>query len=112
MELGVGCGRVRLDRRSWLHACPGPSPLRSLVADLAALASCRAHRRFKLVYVICVRRVALCALTVCRPVSYKLESKLGSRVELAAAVKACKAAGVGVIADVLFNRASSARMPH
>lgn len=39
------------------------------------------------------------------PVSYKLESKLGSRVKLAAAIKACKAAGVGVIADVLFNRA-------
>ena len=57
-----------------------------------------------MVDIICVRRLASGALTVCRPVSYKLESKLGSRVELAAAVKACKAAGVGVIADVLFNR--------
>ena len=51
------------------------------------------------------------ALTRRRPVSYKLESKLGTRAQLAAAVKTCKTAGVGIIADVLFNRPSALGSP-
>ncbi|MBO0608031.1 carbohydrate-binding module family 20 domain-containing protein [Myceligenerans salitolerans] len=38
-----------------------------------------------------------------QPVSYQIESKLGTRAEFAAMVDACDAAGVGVIADAVVN---------
>lgn len=38
-----------------------------------------------------------------QPVSYRIESKLGTRAEFAAMVDACHAAGVGVIADAVVN---------
>lgn len=38
-----------------------------------------------------------------QPVSYKIESRLGSRAEFAAMVSACKNAGVKVVADVVIN---------
>jgi len=38
-----------------------------------------------------------------QPVSYKIQSKRGSRAELAAMTKACREAGVTVIADVVLN---------
>ena len=41
-----------------------------------------------------------------QPVSYRLESKLGTRAEFAAMVTACRAAGVEVIADTVINHMS------
>ncbi|SDE40093.1 carbohydrate-binding module family 20 domain-containing protein [Glycomyces harbinensis] len=38
-----------------------------------------------------------------QPVSYELESRLGTRAEYAAMVDACDANGIGVIADVVIN---------
>lgn len=38
-----------------------------------------------------------------QPVSYQIESKLGTRAEFAAMVDTCHAAGVGVIADAVVN---------
>lgn len=38
-----------------------------------------------------------------QPVSYKIESRLGSRADFEAMVKACNAAGVKVIADAVIN---------
>ncbi|GAB3171154.1 carbohydrate-binding module family 20 domain-containing protein [Myceligenerans halotolerans] len=38
-----------------------------------------------------------------QPVSYQIESKLGTRAEFAAMVDACHSAGVGVIADAVVN---------
>ena len=38
-----------------------------------------------------------------QPVSYKIESKLGTRAEYAAMISTCRAAGVRVIADVVIN---------
>jgi alpha-amylase len=38
-----------------------------------------------------------------QPVSYQIESRLGTRAEYAAMVAACKANGIGVIADVVIN---------
>ncbi|MBL0888444.1 carbohydrate-binding module family 20 domain-containing protein [Myceligenerans indicum] len=38
-----------------------------------------------------------------QPVSYQIESKLGTRAEFAAMVNACHSAGVGVIADAVVN---------
>ena len=38
-----------------------------------------------------------------QPVSYKIESRLGTRVEFEAMVKACNSAGVKVIADAVIN---------
>lgn len=38
-----------------------------------------------------------------QPVSYKIESRLGTRVEFEAMVKTCNAAGVKVIADAVIN---------
>ncbi len=39
-----------------------------------------------------------------QPVSYELESRSGTRDELADMVRRCKAAGVNVYADVVFNQ--------
>lgn len=41
-----------------------------------------------------------------QPVSYKVESKLGTRAEYAAMIATCRAAGVQVIADVVINHMS------
>ncbi|MFC8191444.1 carbohydrate-binding module family 20 domain-containing protein [Cellulomonas sp. NPDC057328] len=41
-----------------------------------------------------------------QPVSYRIESKLGTRAEYAAMVSACRSAGVSVIADVVVNHMS------
>jgi alpha-amylase len=41
-----------------------------------------------------------------QPVSYKLESRSGSRAELADMVKRCKAAGVDIYADAVINHMS------
>lgn len=38
-----------------------------------------------------------------QPVSYKIESRLGTRAEYAAMVATCEANGIGVIADVVIN---------
>lgn len=38
-----------------------------------------------------------------QPVSYEIESRLGTRAEYAAMVQACEANGIGVIADVVIN---------
>ncbi|WP_100448693.1 carbohydrate-binding module family 20 domain-containing protein [Glycomyces xiaoerkulensis] len=38
-----------------------------------------------------------------QPVSYKLDSRLGTRAEFADMVAACEAAGIGVIADAVIN---------
>ena len=38
-----------------------------------------------------------------QPVSYKIESKLGTRAEFQAMVSTCRTAGVGVIADAVIN---------
>jgi alpha-amylase len=38
-----------------------------------------------------------------QPVSYAIESRLGTRAEYAAMVQACEANGIGVIADVVIN---------
>ncbi len=38
-----------------------------------------------------------------QPVSYKIESKLGTRAEFAAMVQTCSNAGVGIIADAVIN---------
>ncbi|MCD0444311.1 alpha amylase C-terminal domain-containing protein [Glycomyces sp. A-F 0318] len=38
-----------------------------------------------------------------QPVSYELESRLGTRAEYAAMIDACEANGIGVIADVVIN---------
>ncbi|MFV2143888.1 carbohydrate-binding module family 20 domain-containing protein [Isoptericola sp. G70] len=43
-----------------------------------------------------------------QPVSYQIESKLGSRAEFAAMVSACNAAGVEVIADAVINHMAGA----
>lgn len=37
-------------------------------------------------------------------VSYKLDSKLGSEDEFKSMVSRCKAVGVGIIVDVVFNQ--------
>ena len=42
-----------------------------------------------------------------QPVSYKIESKLGTRAEYAAMVATCRAAGVSVVADVVINHMSA-----
>lgn len=39
-----------------------------------------------------------------QPVSYKLDSKLGTQAQFASMVKSCKAAGVGIVADVVLNQ--------
>lgn len=39
-----------------------------------------------------------------QPVSYKLDSKLGTEAEFASMIKQCSAAGVNVIADVVLNQ--------
>lgn len=41
-----------------------------------------------------------------QPVSYKLDSKLGTEAEFKNMVKQCSAAGVGIIADVVLNQAT------
>ncbi|WP_260458833.1 carbohydrate-binding module family 20 domain-containing protein [Actinotalea ferrariae] len=41
-----------------------------------------------------------------QPVSYRIESKLGTRAEFAAMVQTCRDAGVDVIADVVINHMS------
>lgn len=41
-----------------------------------------------------------------QPVSYALESKLGSQAEFTSMIQQCNAAGVGVIADVVLNQAT------
>lgn len=41
-----------------------------------------------------------------QPVSYRLESKLGTRAEFAAMVQTCRSAGVDVIADTVINHMS------
>ena len=41
-----------------------------------------------------------------QPVSYKLDSKLGTEAEFKSMVKQCSAAGVGIIADVVLNQAT------
>ncbi len=41
-----------------------------------------------------------------QPVSYRIESKLGTRAEFAAMVATCRAAGVEVVADVVVNHMS------
>jgi alpha-amylase len=43
-----------------------------------------------------------------QPVSYKIQSKLGSRAEFQDMVSTCKAAGVGVIADAVVNHMAGA----
>ncbi|MGW6228427.1 carbohydrate-binding module family 20 domain-containing protein [Cellulosimicrobium cellulans] len=43
-----------------------------------------------------------------QPVSYKLESKLGTRAEFQRMVSTCKAAGVGVIVDAVVNHTAGA----
>lgn len=43
-----------------------------------------------------------------QPVSYRVESKLGTRAEFANMVAACDAAGVGVIADAVVNHMAGA----
>lgn len=43
-----------------------------------------------------------------QPVSYQIESKLGTRAEFANMVEACDAAGVGVIADAVVNHMAGA----
>lgn len=43
-----------------------------------------------------------------QPVSYRIESKLGTRAEFAAMVQACRSAGVGVIADAVINHTTGA----
>ncbi|WP_419704911.1 alpha-amylase [Promicromonospora sp. NFX87] len=43
-----------------------------------------------------------------QPVSYRIESKLGTRAEFANMVAACDAAGVGVIADAVVNHMAGA----
>lgn len=43
-----------------------------------------------------------------QPVSYQIESKLGTRAEFAAMVQTCEAAGVGVIADAVINHTTGA----
>jgi len=43
-----------------------------------------------------------------QPVSYKIESKLGTREEFAAMVDACGEAGVGVVADAVINHTTGA----
>ncbi|MEV7971720.1 carbohydrate-binding module family 20 domain-containing protein [Cellulomonas sp. NPDC089187] len=43
-----------------------------------------------------------------QPVSYKIESKLGTRAEFAAMVQTCEAAGVGVIVDAVINHTTGA----
>ncbi|MEY3560920.1 MAG: hypothetical protein RL068_72 [Actinomycetota bacterium] len=44
--------------------------------------------------------------TVYQPVSYQIESRLGSREEFAAMVQTCKNSGVGIIADAVINHMS------
>ena len=39
-----------------------------------------------------------------QPVSYRLDSKLGTEAEFKAMVEQCNAAGVGIIADVVLNQ--------
>ena len=39
-----------------------------------------------------------------QPVSYRLDSKLGTEAEFKAMVAQCNAAGVGIIADVVLNQ--------
>ena len=43
-----------------------------------------------------------------QPVSYRIDSKLGTRAQFAAMVAACNSAGVGVIADAVVNHMSGA----
>jgi len=43
-----------------------------------------------------------------QPVSYKIESKLGTRAEFKAMVDACGSAGVGVVADAVVNHTTGA----
>ena len=43
-----------------------------------------------------------------QPVSYRLESKLGTRAEFKNMVDTCRAAGVGIIADAVINRMTGA----
>jgi len=43
-----------------------------------------------------------------QPVSYKIESKLGTRAEFAAMVDTCRDAGVGVVADAVVNHTTGA----
>lgn len=41
-----------------------------------------------------------------QPVSYKLDSKLGTEAEFTSMIQRCKAANVGIIADVVLNQAT------
>ena len=43
-----------------------------------------------------------------QPVSYQIESKLGTRAEFAAMVETCRTAGVGVVADAVINHMTGA----
>ncbi|MFU0548573.1 type I pullulanase [Gardnerella leopoldii] len=43
-----------------------------------------------------------------QPVSYKLDSKLGTEVEFKQMIQTCKAAGVGIIADAVINHMTGA----
>ncbi|GLI26171.1 hypothetical protein ARHIZOSPH14_04130 [Agromyces rhizosphaerae] len=43
-----------------------------------------------------------------QPVSYRIESKLGTRAEFASMVATCRSAGVGVIADAVLNHTTGA----
>lgn len=43
-----------------------------------------------------------------QPVSYKLDSKLGTEAEFKNMVQQCSAAGVGIIADVVLNQTTGA----
>ncbi len=43
-----------------------------------------------------------------QPVSYRLDSKLGTEKELAHMIEECSAAGVGIIADVVLNQTTGA----
>jgi len=43
-----------------------------------------------------------------QPVSYRIESKLGTRAEFAAMVQSCRSAGVGVVADAVINHMAGA----
>lgn len=46
-----------------------------------------------------------------QPVSYKLESKLGTRVEFAAMVETCGKAGVSIIVDAVINHMAASATP-
>ncbi|WP_026378178.1 alpha-amylase [Aestuariimicrobium kwangyangense] len=86
-SIGAECPALAKDGYAFVQTSP---PQESITGDPASLAP------WWIVY---------------QPVSYKLESTLGTRAEFAAMVKACHAAGVEVLVDAVINHMTGQDTP-